>query len=254
MSDQQKPSSVQVEAGRYKFEQKIEKGKTKSTFLVEKDTPFDVIQKLDREGVFLRWSIKPDEFRQLDEGELDKLGTYNRSAYVSFLEAAVDEARREKNNEAFQGLPKVFGRRHSSRDAQKKLDIGQAIPGRRVGWKRPDELAERAEEGWRVARKSDGYQPAYGVMEGEGDSVRIKTKDGKADDLVLMDIDEQLYQKVLWDNDEYAKSLVRRGEEEFKDAADQAGVATFEAGSDVDQRSVETPRSRARRAALGQGE
>lgn len=248
MSDE-KPRDVEVQVGQYDFRKNLNIGRTKASFLVEQDTPFETILDMDEKGVFLRWSIVPEEFKQLADDEVKQLSAFAQTTYQSFLEAAVDEARIEKKNEIFAGLPKVFARRHTARDAQKKLNINKAIPGRKPGWKRPDEIAEREAQGWRRVAASDGYTPAFGTMSA-GDGVVIKTKDGKDDDLVLMDIDEQLHNKILWDNDAYASGLVKSARERFESEAHDAGVPTFEEGSEVERRARETPRSVARRRAL----
>lgn len=249
MAEPTQPRTVTVDAGKYQIEKEV-KGDSVSreTFTVQADTSIDEVYKKDQAGYFLSWEIEPGQFRSLTEGEYRKLSSPSRTAYNAMARAATVEI--ERANSEFKDLPRVIAP-HQTGDAGRKLALNQAIPGRTVGWKRPDELHQAENRGWRKIKEADGYTPNFGTQSAS-DGIYIKTKDGKDVDLVAMDIDSRLHKSHIDTAAYRSQNRTKDQRTKVKDEAKEAGINVF----DVDPDSVdtvgaggETPGSAQRRAA-----
>lgn len=146
---------------------------------------------LEEKNYQLRFNEK--DFRELPESVIEKLCNSNARDY--FMTKGAFNALKKANSRkeaGFEGLEVQDPLRGKPR---RKLEVAGKLKGWHYCWKRPDEVEESKKLGYVVVKDEVNTPGASSVSS----SHTITAKDGK-DDLVLMRVEERLFQQHLQAN------------------------------------------------------
>lgn len=134
-----------------------------------------------------------EDFLALDEKTIEVLSNENSRNY--FIAKGVHSALEKNKKRAADGFKDLQILDPLGGSAVNKLKVSNKDGKRHFCWKRPDELSECEELGYKKVTNEDASVTTQGAT-GVSSSRILKTKDGK-DDLVLMEIPTRVYEQSI---------------------------------------------------------
>ena len=134
-----------------------------------------------------------EDFLELDEKTIEVLSNENSRNY--FIAKGVHSALEKNKKRAADGFKDLQILDPLGGSAVNKLKVSNKDGKRHFCWKRPDELSECEELGYKKVTNEDASVTTQGAT-GVSSSRILKTKDGK-DDLVLMEIPTRVYEQSI---------------------------------------------------------
>jgi len=134
-----------------------------------------------------------EDFLELDEKTIEVLSNENSRNY--FIAKGVHSALMKNKKIAEMGFKDLQILDPLGGSAINKLKVSNKDGKRHFCWKRPDELSECEELGYKKVSNDDSEVTTQGAT-GVSTSRILKTKDGK-DDLVLMEIPTRMYEQSI---------------------------------------------------------